>query len=77
MSQRTSVISGQNQVTVSMAQVRKSRFDSANEPERAGLTLTEEHEHRLEGLQRALAVGEASGPFEDFDIDSYIAASVA
>ena len=72
MSRNTSVVLGKDHDAFVKTQVRKGRFGSASEAVRAGLTLLEEHENRLERLRIALAEGEASGPLEDFDIESFI-----
>ncbi len=53
-------------------QIQAGRYASASEAVRAGLRLLEEHETKLEALQRALKEGEASGP-ADYALNDLLA----
>ena len=54
-------------------QVEGGRYVSASDVVRAGLRLLEERESKLVVLQAALSEGEASGDFQDFDTDRFLA----
>ena len=77
MSKNTSIILGEHFATFVDAQLASGRFASTSEVVRAGLRLLEEHELKLETLRNALAEGEASGPAEPFDFDTFLAAKRA
>lgn len=54
--------------------VAAGRFRNTSEVVRAGLRLLEDDETRLAALRAGLIAGEESGPAQDFDVDSFIAA---
>jgi antitoxin ParD1/3/4 len=69
----TSVVLGREHTAFIRKQVRKGRFGSASEAIRAGLTLLEEQELKLERLRNALEEGEKSGEPQPFDVEEFIA----
>jgi antitoxin ParD1/3/4 len=69
----TSVVLGKEHTAFIRKQVRKGRFGSASEAIRAGLTLLEEQELKLERLRNALEEGEKSGEPQPFDVEAFIA----
>jgi antitoxin ParD1/3/4 len=68
----TSVVLGKEHTAFIRKQVRKGRFGSASEAIRAGLTLLEEQELKLERLRSALEEGEKSGEPQPFDVDAFV-----
>ena len=77
MIKHTSIILGDHLLGFVEAQIASGRFASASDVVRAGLRLLKEHEQRLAALRDALAEGEASGPAELFDFDTFLAAKRA
>ncbi|WP_024278941.1 type II toxin-antitoxin system ParD family antitoxin [Xanthobacter sp. 126] len=73
MSRNTSVSLGDHFASFVDRQVEAGRYSSASDVVRAGLRLLEEHEARLDALRSALAEGEASGPAQPFDVESFLA----
>lgn len=73
MARNTSISLGDHLADFIDRQVAGGRYGSASDVVRAGLRLLEEHEARLDALRAALAEGEASGPGEPFDVESFIA----
>ena len=68
----TSVVIGKSHERFIKAQIKKGRFGSASEAIRAGLSLLEEHELKIEQLRKAIIEGESSGPLLPFDMKTYI-----
>lgn len=77
MARNTSVSLGDHFVQFIDRQLQRGRYGSASDVVRAGLRLLEEREARLDALNAALAEGEASGGFEGFDIDAFVASKRA
>lgn len=73
MARNTSVSLGDHLADFVDRQVSGGRYGSASDVVRAGLRLLEEREIRLEALRAALAEGEASGPAEAFNVESFLA----
>jgi antitoxin ParD1/3/4 len=73
MARNTSISLGDHFAHFIDRQVEGGRYGSASDVVRAGLRLLEEREAKLEALQAALAEGEASGDFQDFDSDAFLA----
>jgi antitoxin ParD1/3/4 len=73
MPRNTSVSLGDHFASFVDRQVEAGRYSSASDVVRAGLRLLEEHEARLDALRSALAEGEASGPAQPFDVESFLA----
>ncbi len=74
MAHNTSVSLGDHFARFIAQQVEGGRYGSASDVVRAGLRLLEEQEARLQALRSALAEGEASGPPERFDVESFLEA---
>lgn len=74
MAHNTSVSLGDHFARFIAQQVKGGRYGSASDVVRAGLRLLEEQEARLQALRSALAEGEASGPPERFDVESFLEA---
>jgi antitoxin ParD1/3/4 len=77
MSKNTSVVIGNDHDRFIKSQIRKGRYGSASEAVRAGLSLLEEQELKLERLRATLVEGEASGPATPFDIEGFVSAKRA
>lgn len=73
MARNTSVSLGDHLTQFIDRQVEGGRYGSASDVVRAGLRLLEEREAKLEALRSALIEGEASGDFQDFDVDGFLA----
>lgn len=74
MARNTSISLGDHFAQFIDRQVQGGRYGSASDVVRAGLRLLEEQEAKLGALRSALAEGEASGGFEEFDINAFVAA---
>lgn len=74
MARNTSVSLGDHFTQFIDRQVEGGRYGSASDVVRAGLRLLEEREAKLEALRSALIEGEASGDFQDFNTDTFLAA---
>ncbi|MGY2048215.1 type II toxin-antitoxin system ParD family antitoxin [Methylobacterium sp. JK268] len=72
MARNTSISLGDHFTQFIARQVEGGRYGSASDVVRAGLRLLEEREAKLEALRSALAEGEASGDFQDFDRDAFL-----
>lgn len=72
MGKNTSISLGDHLSEFIEEQVAHGRYNSASDVVRAGLRLLEEQETRLAALRAALAEGEASGPSDTFDFNSFI-----
>lgn len=73
MARNTSISLGDHFAQFIDRQVEGGRYGSASDVVRAGLRLLEEREAKLEALRTALDEGEASGDFQEFDTDSFLA----
>ena len=73
MARNTSISLGSHFAQFIDRQVDGGRYGSASDVVRAGLRLLEERETKLEALRSALAEGEASGDFQDFDTEAFLA----
>ena len=73
MSRNTSIVIGKEHDKFIKAQIRKGRFGSASEAVRAGLSLLEEHELKIQRLRQAIIEGEESGLTQPFDMEEFIA----
>jgi antitoxin ParD1/3/4 len=73
MARNTSISLGDHFAQFIDRQVEGGRYGSASDVVRAGLRLLEEREAKLEALHSALIEGEASGDFQDFDTDAFLA----
>lgn len=74
MARNTSISLGDHFAQFIDSQVQGGRYGSASDVVRAGLRLLEEREAKLEALRSALVEGEASGDFQEFDADAFLAA---
>jgi antitoxin ParD1/3/4 len=72
MSRNTSVVIGKQHDKFIQAQIRKGWFGSASEAIRAGLSLFEEQELKIERLCQAIIAGETSGPARPFNMKAFI-----
>jgi antitoxin ParD1/3/4 len=73
MARNTSISLGDHFTRFIDQQVEGGRYSSASDVVRAGLRLLEEREAKLEALRSALVEGEASGDFQDFDSETFLA----
>jgi len=73
MARNTSISLGDHFAQFIDKQVEGGRYGSASDVVRAGLRLLEEREAKLEALRSALAEGEASGDFQEFDSGAFLA----
>lgn len=73
MARNTSISLGDHFAQFIDRQVEGGRYGSASDVVRAGLRLLEEREAKLEALRSALAEGEASEDFQEFDSDAFLA----
>ncbi|EIZ82379.1 CopG family transcriptional regulator [Methylobacterium sp. GXF4] len=73
MARNTSISLGDHFAQFIDRQVEGGRYGSASDVVRAGLRLLEEREAKLEALRSALAEGEASGDFLEFDSNAFLA----
>ncbi len=73
MARNTSISLGDHFADFVDRQVEGGRYGSASEVVRAGLRLLEEREAKLAALRSALAEGEESGDFQEFDLEVFLA----
>ncbi|VUF15699.1 type II toxin-antitoxin system ParD family antitoxin [Methylobacterium dankookense] len=73
MARNTSISLGDHFAQFIDRQVEGGRYGSASDVVRAGLRLLEEREAKLEALRSALAEGEASEDFQEFDGSAFLA----
>ncbi len=73
MAKNTSITIGDHFATFVEEQVSQGRYGNASEVVRAGLRLLEEREAKLKALRAAIDEGLASGPAEEFDVETFIA----
>lgn len=73
MPKNTSVILGETHESFIRRQIERGRFGSASEAVREGLTLLEERELALERLRREIDEGDASGDYQEVDIEAWLA----
>ena len=73
MAKNTSITIGDHFATFVEEQVSQGRYGNASEVIRAGLRLLEEREAKLKALRAAIDEGLASGPAEEFDVETFIA----
>lgn len=72
MGRNTSVVIGEAQDAFIKRQISAGRFGSASEAIREGLALLEERELRLENLRRLIDEGDASGDYQEVDLDAFV-----
>ena len=72
MVRNTSVSLGDHFTGFIHRRIKSGRYNSASDVVRAGLRLLEEHESKVEALQKALVEGEMSGAATPFDFDAFI-----
>ena len=72
MVRNTSVSLGDHFTGFIHRRIKSGRYNSASDVVRAGLRLLEEHESKVEALQKALVEGEMSGAATAFDFDAFI-----
>ena len=73
MAKNTSITMGDHFAKFVEEQVSQGRYGNASEVVRAGLRLLEEREEKLKALRAAINEGLASGPVEEFDVETFIA----
>jgi antitoxin ParD1/3/4 len=76
MGKSTSFSLGNHFVDFIEEQVAEGRYGNASDVVRAGLRLLEEQEAKLAALRSELIDGEASGPTEQLDFESFIVRKV-
>lgn len=70
MAKNTSFILGEHFDNFVSGQVKSGRYANAADVLRSGLRLLEEHERKVDALQRALVEGEESGVAGPVDLDA-------
>ena len=68
----TSISFGDHFTAFISAQVQAGRYGTASEVVRAGLRLLEEHEAKLEALQKTVVTGKEFGESMPFDNDAFL-----
>lgn len=72
MAKNTSILLGAYFDEFIQRKVKSGRYASASEVIREALRLFEQHEKRVEELEKALKEGEDSGMLEDFDARGFL-----
>jgi antitoxin ParD1/3/4 len=71
MSKNTSITLGDHFLDFAAAKVAEGRYNTVSDVVRAGLRLLEDEDTKLAALRAALVVGEASGPAEALDFETF------
>ena len=71
MSKNTSIILGEHFDKFIQSQVKKGRYGSASEVIRNGLRLLEIENEKIKAINKALVIGDESGPPEKFDNEEF------
>ena len=71
MGKNTSVVLGEGQEAFIRGQIAKGRYATVSEALRESIGLLEQRELRLEALRRAIDEGDASGDFQEINIEDF------
>ncbi len=77
MGKNTSVVLGAGQEKFLRDQIANGRFATVSEAVRESVGLLEQRELRLEALRRAIDEGDASGDYQEINIEDFFADAAA